>query len=182
MQQDRNKRRSIPNYTPEQAWEAFEHEFGPLAKVDVERLKQWLLTLLGLDAFHDRPTMRVPVDVAIRVLQEVIDKCPHHKLSAEVRDMRISANKMLRAVRKSRAGPKHRPRKNAFLKLAEGDACHELEQRRRELMYYQGMSSDDALHQAAEEIAPGYMVRPATLISWLGNPGRRRRRRRRRRK
>ena len=179
MQHERNISRRILNETENEAWEQIELEFGPLDQISDAELKHLLEIEMRVAAsIHGKQTLRVPFEVTERVITTVLAKCRRNG-SADDRLALIKTERLLRGLcarnRADKLRPKHRPRKNWFLRRAEKIACHELKQRQRELMYVARLSSGDALNRAAEEIAPGYYVQPATLISWWANPGRRRR-------
>lgn len=178
MQHERNIPARILNETEHDVWEQIELEFGPLDKLSDHELIQRLATEMHIATLRGERAVRVPAEVAERVLGAVLAKC-RRGASANDKPALIEANRLMRKlsahVRAQKPRPKHRPHKNWFLRRAAKIACYELKQRQRELMSLEGLSSGDALHQAAEEIAPGYFVQSATLISWWANPGRRRR-------
>jgi hypothetical protein len=122
--------------------------------------------------------LTVPAVVAEKVLTSVVNNC-RVNASTSNRRMLTEAKQLLRMlrahIRAQNPRPRHRPKKNWFLKRAERIAVGELKRRCRELMYAEGLSRGDAIDQAAEEIAPGYDISPGTLISWYANPARRRR-------
>jgi hypothetical protein len=175
MQHACNIPRRVLNATPEQVWEQIELEFGQLDKVSDEHLKQRLGTEMNIAEWYGKQTVRVPAVIAERVLTDVIDKYGRNAPVAVLADTKRLLRILRNRLRKERRRPNHRPRGSWFKQRTERIACDKLEQRWRELMYSENLSRDDAIQKAAEEIAPGYYIRPATLLSWRANPKRRRR-------
>jgi hypothetical protein len=139
---------------PEQLWAEIEAAAGPLAQLDVEGLKRALELALVEATLAGERTVRVPRVVAELMLKD-----------------------LLAQQRRKPRRPRHRSRKNWWMRRWQETAVHQLRRRTRELRfrYRDKLPRDPALWRAAEEVAPGYDVAPSTLISWLAHPGRLRR-------
>jgi hypothetical protein len=140
----------IPTRTPNALWLEIKNEAGPLDQIDIDGMKRALELALVEATIRGESVVQVPVPIARRMLTD------------------LEAQQRGRSLR-----PKHRPRKNWWLRRWEQTAVAQFDCRRRELA--EVLSRDDAIDQAANEIAPHFRVGPATLITWWGNPGRRQR-------
>jgi len=140
---------SIPTRSPQALWREIENEAGPLDQIDIDGMKRALELALVEATIRGENVVKVPASIAKRMLADL--KAQQHGLSLR---------------------PKHRPRKNWWLRRWEQTAVAQFDRRRRGLQA-EGRSRDDAIREAAVEIASGYFVSPATLISWWANPGRR---------
>ena len=139
------------NRSPETLWREIEREAGPFDQIDIDGMKRALELASVEAAIRGESDVQVPVKIVERMLAD------------------------LRAQQRGRSlRPNHRPSKNWWLRRWEQTAVAQLDRRRRELMIA-GQSRGDAIQQAAREIAGGYGVSAATLISWWANPGRLRR-------
>ncbi len=177
MQHERNNERVIGRLlsrSPHQVWAAVEDEAGPLDKISDADLRRAVQTELRIAAFTGQ-SLTVPDIIAERITSSVIAKCHASTDKAAVAEAKRLLRLLRVRIRAKHPRPKHRPRKNWYQRQAERLAVHELELRRRELMY-EGLSGNEAIEQAAEEIALGLPVTAATVRSWWSNPGRRRRR------
>jgi hypothetical protein len=145
------RRFNIPTRSPTALWTEIEDEAGPLSQIDVEGMKHALALAAGEAFIRGDSVVLVPPAIAQRMLADL-------KARLQGRSLK----------------PKHRPRKNWWLRRWEQTAVSQLDQRRRELQA-QGVSRDNAVQQAADETAPNYYVTPATIISWWKNPERLRR-------
>jgi hypothetical protein len=143
---------NIRTRSPQALWRAIEQEAGPFDQIDVDGMKRALELALIEATIRGDSVVQVPVKIAERILA----------------DLRAQQQRG-RSLR-----PNHRPRKNWWLRRWEQTAVAQFDHRRRELMIA-GQSRDDAIQQAAREIAGDFFVRPETLISWWANPGRLRR-------
>jgi hypothetical protein len=171
--------------TPEEIWSDIEDEDGPLDLMSDAALKQRLTTRLSIAVrIFGQDGLRVPPAVFVRLISAEIDRLRREARAAglvEVKQKLIDANRLLQRCRASLPRrPKHRPAKSFARRIAETEAIHEFDLRRRQLMR-SGHARDEAIDQAAEKVAFEYGVKPATLISWWQHPGRRRPKPRRRR-
>jgi hypothetical protein len=139
---------NIPTRSPKVLWREIENEAGPLDQIDIDGMKRTLELALVEATIRGESVVQVPPQIVKRMLAD------------------LSAQQRGRSLR-----PKHRPRKNWWLRRWEQTAVSQLDRRRRELQA-EATPSNDAICQAAAEIAGHYLVRPATLISWWANPGR----------
>ena len=199
MQQKRNMPGRFLRETPEEVWEHIEDEFGALNQparrngkprlgmIDDAELKQRLTTELRFAEWRGDTTLRVPREVAERVIGAVLEKCRGGEPAA-LKRADTALRRFSKQTRAAKGRAAHAPRKNWLAQLLQDEACDRLLERQRELMADKTKNYShpnyDALHQAANEIAPQYAVSADTLISWLANPGDRsgRRRQARRRK
>jgi hypothetical protein len=176
-------RRRLLRSDPEEVWRQIEDEFGPIYKIADDDLKQILETELVVAELDGRPALHVPAEVAERVFEALIDTCRRATRSfgdPEGRALRVMLTRAkkgvpsLKQLRPSQAP--NRPKDSGWYIRHKRAARHELRLRKRALMRKTGLSSSDALERAAEEIAPGYNVKPSTLLTWFGHAdlGRRR--------
>jgi hypothetical protein len=142
---------NISTRNPKALWREIENEAGPLEQIDIDGMKRALELALSEATIRGETVVQVPAQIAKRMLAD------------------LRAQQHGRSLR-----PKHRSRKNWWLRRWEQTAIAQFDCRRRELQA-KAVPRDDAIWQAAREIADGYLVGPATLISWWANPGRLRR-------
>jgi hypothetical protein len=168
---------------PEEVWWNFEAELGPPNSMTVDQLNQCLRSLLRFAEITGENYLRVPPEVANRVLSILIDRLRRSAKSKrliESKERIIVISRLLTQWRRATFKPgTGRPRKNWFERLVQDEAVHNFKRRRSQLTEC-SFNRDDAEHKAAAEIAPDYKVKPATLISWSCHPGRRRSRSRKR--
>jgi hypothetical protein len=167
---------------PEEVWWNMEAELGPPKSMTDDQLQQCLRLSLRSAEITGEDHVRVPPEVADRVLSDLIDRLRRYARgmgSVESKQKIIVINRLLTQWRRStiRPRPRHRPRKNWFERFVQDEAVREFNQRRSQLTE-SGLRRDDAEDKAAAEIGANYEVSPATLISWSAHPGRRRSRRR----
>ncbi|MGE0060914.1 MAG: hypothetical protein AB7T86_02420 [Xanthobacteraceae bacterium] len=145
------RRFNIPTRSPTALWTEIEDEAGPLDQIDVEGMKHALALAAGEAFIRGDSVVLVPPAIAQRMLAD---------LKAQLQGRSLK--------------PKHRPRKNWWSRRWEQTAVAQFDSRRLELQA-EGLRRDDAIQQAASEIAPNYYVDPTTVISWWRNPARLRR-------
>jgi hypothetical protein len=144
------KRLNIPTRSPRDLWREIEDEAGPLHEIDIDGLKRALELALGEATIRGETVVQIPPQIARQMLAD------------------LRARQRGQSLR-----PKHRPKKNWWLRRWEKTAVAQFDRRRRELQT-EGKPREEAIQQAADEVAGNYFVRPATIISWWANPGRRR--------
>jgi hypothetical protein len=175
-------RRRLAHGTPEDNWRAIEDEYGTLdwtADAVLKHIMKTELRIAEILAKIDRDPkpkcLSVPPVVAIRILSDVLDKLKLRRSALTADDKQaINAAKveLRRALATLPRRSKHRPRKDWLAQRNEIEAVQEFDQLFRRLMK-KARGRDEAIAQAAGEVAPCWGIKPATLISWWAHPGRR---------
>jgi hypothetical protein len=167
-------RRHLSRGTVEDDWLSIEDEHGDLDRIDDKELKDLLRGQLRIADILGRQGISVPAIVFPRILEAVIDQLRRAARAADDKRKIVECSKMLKRFRATLPRrPRNRPRHDYAQRVAQEQAVREFEDRRLQLMRHDRLAGNAAIVQAAQDVAPCYDVRPATIVSWWAHPERR---------
>jgi hypothetical protein len=148
----------LSSCTPQELWDSIEDELGPPDLLGDAALKEIMAGRLRTAKILGNQSVWVPPAVAVRILQNLIDKARVRARCANdvaAKKAVICANKLLKQVRASLPRrPRHRPGRHWRM---QNGALEEFR-----ILRSNGLSR----HDAAAEVAPRWGVRPGTVLYW----------------